>query len=111
MILLFSECCLFSWPALSLRQGGNKTEAYHLCAVPSVLWFYHARVPSSKHPAFHDPSHIFRPRLILYLTCSHPQGRGRGDGRPRGGGGKPRGEISLLKLVLCLTYRLQSFNI
>ena len=27
-------------------------EADHSCAMPSVLWSYHARVPSSKHATF-----------------------------------------------------------
>ena len=30
----------------------NKMEEYYLCAMPSVLWSYHTRVPSSRHPTF-----------------------------------------------------------
>ena len=82
-------------------------EANHLCAMPSVLWSYHARVPSSRHPPFSNrkilniplSGHqsiiqiIFLNLLGLLQSCF--QGRGRGDGRGArgGGGGKPRGEI------------------
>ena len=74
-------------------------EAYHLCAMPSVLWSYHARVPSSRHP----PVSMMKDQMLnscrtLLNLCF--QGRGRGEGRgARGGGGKPRGErLRLLKI-------------
>ena len=43
---------LLSWPASSQDEGGIKWREIILSAMPSVLWSYHTRVPSSRHPTF-----------------------------------------------------------
>ena len=75
-------------------------EADYSCAMPSVLWSYHARVPSSRHtPVSCRKDYRDAPFGNDYNISLCFQGRGRGEGRgARGGGGKPRGErLRLLK--------------